>query len=126
MNVNKTIRLEDLAGELAALPPAASGAAAEALDLAEVAETARLLCPAATGALRASIRAEKNGLHAAVLAAGGAEYVNPRTRRSVDYAAAVHNGTSRAPPRPFLAQAVEVWRSAIAQRITRRTAEALA
>jgi hypothetical protein len=124
--VNKTVRLEDLATEITRLPEAAAEAASESLDLTEAAETARLLCPAATGALRSSIRAERQGPYTAALAAGGDEYVNPRTRRSVDYAAAVHGGTSRAPPRPFLAQAVEMWRSVIAQRLTARTVEALA
>ncbi len=85
----------------------------EALNLEEAAELARALCPADTGALRASIRVERVGQNAAALVAGGAAYVNPKTGRPVDYAAAVHDGTSRTPPRPFLSQAIDLTKNSV-------------
>ncbi len=58
-----------------------------------------------------------------MLAAGGGGYVNPRTGREVDYAAAVHEGTGRTPPRPFLLQAVLAERLNLAREIIAATAE---
>jgi len=72
-----------------------------------------------TGALRASIRmmdqsAVPKGFHAVerdvtvnfMIVAGGPPYINPKTHRVVDYAMAVHDGTTTMPPRPFLSDAI--------------------
>lgn len=106
MKASKRVRPEQLAGELNALPGRISEAAATALRAPWFKEAARSLCPVDTGALQASIRIEDRGVHRISIVAGGAGFVNPRTLRPVDYARRVHEGTSSAPPRPFLLQAV--------------------
>jgi len=91
---------------------------------------ARLMCPVGTpmstgipnyvgGSLKGSIRlitreVAKGGEFVAgrditeeyMIVAGGAPFINPNTNRFVDYAQAVHDGTSKMAPRPFLTDAL--------------------
>jgi len=103
----KTIRFSEFAMEISRLGSAIRGAVDEALMLEMMVQMAKVFCPVDTGALMDSVRAEKVNQYATKLVAGGAEYINPRTGRSVDYAVFVHEGTSRMPARPFLQQAIE-------------------
>ena len=88
---------------------------------------AKQMCPVDTGALMLSIRIlEESGEKGVggsyevmapvagymgekpivyTVAAGGGGYINPKTLREVDYAEAVHDGTFRMPPRPFMSDA---------------------
>jgi len=95
---------------------------------------ARRFCPVGTpfstgkkgyvgGTLRSSIRLQKPqhvpkgsfvagrdiGLDFYIIA-GGPPFRNPNTGRIVNYAQAVHDGTMKMPPRPFLAQALDINR----------------
>jgi len=96
---------------------------------------ARRLCPVGTpfstgikgyigGTLRHSIRLQKpqhipKGSHVAsrdialdfYIIAGGPPFRNPNTGRIVDYAQAVHDGTMKMAPRPFLATALDMNRA---------------
>lgn len=85
------------------------------------------LCPVETGALRASIRIQRgkgntkkfevsrqpSGVQTEYyIVAGGGGVINPRHRREVDYAAAVHDGYVRSdgyvwPGNPFLERAIQ-------------------
>lgn len=91
---------------------------------------AKLLCPVGTpastgklnyvgGSLRNSIRATsteniprgsfvvgRDLILDYQIIAGGPPYINPNTKRFVDYAQAVHDGTSKISPRPFLTDAI--------------------
>lgn len=95
---------------------------------------ARRLCPIGTpfstgikgyvgGTLRHSIRLQKpqhvpKGSHVAgrdvgldfYIIAGGPPFRNPNTGRIVDYAQAVHEGTMKMAPRPFLTMALDMNR----------------
>ncbi len=108
---------EELPGVIASIPDRIGWAVAGALDLGGVAELARGLCPVDTGALAGSVRAERIGALEAALIAGGPGYVNPRTGRVVDYAAAVHGGAGGRLPRPFLMQALSIEARRIASEI---------
>ena len=79
---------------------------------------AKQICPVDTGALMLSIRIAQIGttpkgysMKGADLAfdyqlvAGGPPYINPKHKRFVDYAQAVHDGTIYREPRPFLTDA---------------------
>ena len=98
----RTLGIEELGDALGGLPGRIGGAAEAALGLEGVVETARALCPVDSGALSASIRVERGEPLEASLVAGGTGYGG----RTIDYAAAVHDGTSRRPGRPFLQQAL--------------------
>ena len=117
MRVTKAIRFEDLGLELRLISEKTSEASTEALSLDRMVLAAKALCPVDTGALMASIRAERRGPLESAIIAGGGGYVNPRTLRPVDYARHVHDGTSRTPPRPFLLQAVLAERLRLAREI---------
>jgi len=121
----KTVNIIDLPSELTQIPMKISAAATQALQLSQMVVTAKSLCPIHTGALMSSIRAEQRGAHDSVLIAGGANYVNPLTGGSVDYARIVHDGTSRTPARPFLLQAVLTERLSLAHEIIRGSLEGL-
>ena len=125
MRVRKELGIGELDGELGRLQEAISRSASSVLGLEGVVDSARAFCPVDTGALASSIRAERRGPTEAALVAGGGGFVNPRTGRPVDYAAAVHDGTSGQPPRPFLEQAIQAQGLALAVEMARRTAEAL-
>lgn len=125
MRVTKKVRLEDLALELRMLPGKIESAVQGSMDVPYMVAAAQAFCPVDTGALMGSIRAEPRGPHAVALVAGGAQYVNPRTGRPVDYARFVHDGTSRTPARPFLLQAVLSERLRFVREVLERTAEAI-
>jgi len=76
-------------------------------------------CPVDTGALRASIRIKKgrntmgqyvvgrtNPMSEYYIFAGGGGVINPKHKKEVDYARAVHDGTAHNPPNPFLDRAI--------------------
>ena len=84
-----------------------------------VRDDAKRLCHVDTGALQASIRIVEprqipKGYHVAArdiavdyqIVAGGPPYFNPKNKRFVDYAQAVHDGTFYRAGRPFLSDAV--------------------
>jgi len=119
--MTKRVRLEDLGLELSLLPGKIGSAARSSLSLQHMVTAARSFCPVDTGALSASVRAEVRGPYEAALVAGGAQHINPRTMRPVDYARVVHEGTSRTPARPFLLQAVLQERLRLAHELFRRT-----
>ncbi len=121
MKVTKAIRFEDLGLELRLISDRTAEASTEALSLDRMVLAAKVLCPVDTGALMASIRAERRSQLESTLVAGGGGYVNPRTLRPVDYAHQVHDGTSRTPPRPFLLQAVLAERLRLAGKIMERS-----
>ena len=70
-------------------------------------------CPVRRGDLMRSIRKEREGKTVKIIAGGGA----------VDYAAYVHEGTSRMPARPFLEQAVRIVAPQIADKIVAKGVE---
>jgi hypothetical protein len=121
MRVTKAIRFEDLGLELRLISEKTGEASTEALSLDRMVLTAKAYCPVDTGALMASVRAERRGPLESDLIAGGGGYVNPKTLRPVDYARPVHDGTSRTPPRPFLLQAVLAERLRLAREIMERS-----
>ena len=121
----KTVNLNDLPLELQLIPEKIGAAAQQALQLPQMVATAKSFCPIHTGALMSSIRAEQRELYLAILVAGGVNYVNPVTGGFVDYARAVHDGTSRTPARPFLLQAVLAERLNLAYEIIRGSLEGL-
>ncbi len=123
MKVTRRIRLEDLGLELRMLPRKIGEATSIVLQMPWMEAAAKAFCPADTGALMGSIRAEMRGPHMMALVAGGGGYINPRTGRPVDYARHVHDGTSRMPPRPFLLQAVIQERLRYAREMLGKTAE---
>ena len=125
MKVRKRVRLKDLGLELSLLLGKIGSAAQSSLSLQHVVTAARSFCPVDTGALSASVRAEVRGPYETALVAGGAQYINPRTMRPVDYARVVHEGTSRTPARPFLLQAILQERLRFAYELFRRTEAAL-
>jgi len=125
VRVKRRVRLEDLGLELRMLPQRIGEAAQTTLQIPWMVAAAKSFCPVDTGALMASIRAERRGPYEAALVAGGLQYVNPRTLGPVDYARHVHDGTSRMPPRPFLLQAVLQTRLRFAREMFQKTAEAL-
>lgn len=76
-------------------------------------------CPVDTAALRATIRIQKgrnttgryvvgrgDRVSEYYILAGGGGVINPRHKREVDYARAVHDGTSKQPANPFLDRAM--------------------
>jgi len=113
----RTLGIEELPEALGALPERISEAAHAALGLDGVVALARTLCPMDTGALASSIRVERAGPLEASLVAGGNGHTNPQTGRVIDYAAAVHDGTSTRPPRPFLTQAILIESDAVAHAV---------
>ncbi len=117
MRITKTIQLSELAYELQILPQRITATADQALNLPKVLAIAKANCPTRTGALRESIRVERPDNQTAKLKAGGTTYTNPETGKPVDYAGHVHDGTSRNPPRPFLAEALQSQRDQIANEL---------
>ncbi len=107
MRVTRKVSLEGLALELSMIPQNFTEASDLALRLPRMLCFAKAVCPVETGALRDSIRVIHPTPFTAKLVAGGGGFINPKTGRVVDYAGRVHDGTSRMPPRPFLAQAVQ-------------------
>jgi hypothetical protein len=95
----------------------AEEAARNNLGLETMVAAAQAFCPVDSGALLGSIRAERVGPLESVLAAGGLQYINPRTMRPVLYAEYVHEGTSTTPAHPFLLQALLLERQNLLQRI---------
>jgi len=89
----------------------------KALALEEMVMMAKVFCPVDTGALMESIRAERLGPYETALVAGGADYINPKTGKTVDYAVYVHEGTSRMPARPCLQMAVEREKFNVAKKV---------
>lgn len=91
---------------------------------------AKELCPVDTGALRKSIRKEKElrslypFTYTIRVAAGGDEK-SPKTGREVDYASYVEFGTSRTPAQPFMGPAVEKNRAEIRRILSKNVLEAL-
>ena len=79
------------------------------------------MCPVDTGALQGSGRMEPYGPRQVVIKFGGAEFINPKTGRPVDYAILVHDGTSKMPGRPFLWWAIQMvlgeWSYKVARRL---------
>lgn len=126
MRVSKAIRFEDLGLELCLISEKVGEASTSSLSLDRMILAAKALCPVDTGALMASVRAERRGALESALVAGGGGYVNPRTLRPVDYARHVHDGTSRTPPRPFLLQAILSERLRLAREIMERSGGLLA
>jgi HK97 gp10 family phage protein len=106
LRVTKNIRVQDLAMEISLIPQNFTEASEMTLQLPRVVSYAKALCPVQTGALRDSIRVENPRPYTAKLVAGGGRHVNALTGKVVDYARHVHDGTSRMPARPFLAQAL--------------------
>ena len=123
MKVTRRIRLEDLGSELRMLPRKIGEATSVVLQMPWMEAAAKAFCPADTGALMGSIRAEMRVPHTMALVVGGGGYINPRTGRPVDYARHVHDGTSRMPPRPFLLQAVIQERLRYAREMLGKAAE---
>jgi HK97 gp10 family phage protein len=119
----KTINHKEFAVELDLLNRAIRDSVDEALVLESMVQMAKVFCPVDTGALQDSIRAERRGDYSAALVAGGVDYINPRTGKSVDYAVYVHEGTSRMPARPFLTQAVEREKLPWARKVLTETLE---
>jgi len=87
----------------------------------KVRKDAKRFCPVDSGALQSSIRLvsmeniPKGNFEAArditlthQIIAGGLPYINPNTKRVVDYAQAVHDGvpSKGIPPTPFLSDAI--------------------
>ena len=75
----------------------------------KIRDDAKANCPVDTGALMKSISREtvrREGHVYRVAVTAGGRVVNPKTGRLVDYAAIVHEGTSRMPGRPFMLQAL--------------------
>ena len=124
MRAVKRVAPEALEEELRNLPSKIAVSAASVLGCEAMLAAAREFCPVDTGALSESIRVERIGPLSTLLVAGGGGHVNPRSGREVDYAVAVHEGTSRTPPRPFLLQAVQSERLNLAREILASTAEA--
>jgi len=87
--------------------------------LEQVVADAKAGCPVDTGALKRSIRlvsretmprgsfvAGRDVTENFMVIAGGPPFINPKTKRFIDYAQAVHDGTLKQPPRPFLTDSV--------------------
>lgn len=84
----------------------------------KVYQSALVYCPVETGALRASIRLQTGPNHKPYdvsrgeciselyITAGGGGVINPKHKREVDYAEAVHDGTLTTPSNPFLNRAM--------------------
>jgi len=125
MMMLKRVRMEDLGLEFQHLAEIIRAASDPMSELPFLVDAAKELCPAATGTLKASIRAEGRGPFQAALVAGGGGFINPITGRAIDYAGLVHEGTSWTMPRPFLLQAVIQERLHLAKMMIQRTAEAL-
>lgn len=125
MRVTRNIRLQELGLEFDLLAQKIRESAHLTLEMPWMVTAAKSLCPVNTGALVESIRSERRGPYEATLVAGGGGIINPQTGREVDYAGFVHDGTSRAPPRPFLLQAVIQERLRFAREMMNQTAEAL-
>ncbi len=117
MNTIRATTPERLGEELAKLTNAIEESADQALNLPRMHALAQAGCPVASGALRDSIRVIRPSTTSALLAAGGLEYINPVTGRPVTYARAVHDGSSRQAPRPFLEQAVMAEKHRVAKEI---------
>lgn len=96
----------------------------------KIVEDARELCPVDTGALRRSIRKEKQlaspclFIYTIGVVAGG-DVRNPKTGREVDYAAYVEFGTSRTPAQPFMGPAIEKNHGEIRRILSKKVLEAL-
>ena len=125
MRVIRKIRLDDLELELSLIPQNFSEASDLALNLPKVQAFAKAICPFMTGTLRDSIRVERPTPHTAKLLAGGASFTNPLTGKIVDYARYVHDGTSRNPARPFLAQALFSEALNVAREILHKVVEVI-
>ena len=94
-----------VAARISSIPAAAEAALNGAVQIAAAscAETARILVPVDSGALRASIAVASTG-------AGSAN-----VRATADYAAMVEYGTSRMPPRPYMQPAALSARTVLPQ-----------
>ena len=112
MNTTKTIPITQLHEALNRLPEAIQASADHALNLPRTIQLAKTLCPAKTGALRETIKIHRPTNTEAHLTAGDT---------TVTYAQAVHDGTSRQAPRPFLLQAIQAETHNIAQTIIQGT-----
>jgi HK97 gp10 family phage protein len=95
MPIRVTVDKRALRNLIAALPARVDAIARRGAE--QTAKSARALVPVRTGALRASIRAERTPGGYAVRAGGGA----------VDYAAYVEFGTRRMAAQPYLRPALE-------------------
>ena len=95
----------------------------------KIVKDAKELCPVDTGALKRSIRKERElrslclSTYSIGVAAGG-HVKNPRTGREVDYAAYVEFGTSRTPAHPFMGPAVEKNNGEIRRILSKKILEA--
>ena len=124
LKITKQIHIDELGNEIAGISPKLEYAASVVLELKQLLETAKLLCPVETGVLQDSIRVERLG-NTSLLVAGGEGYLNPKTGLTVDYAVDVHDGTSRRPPNPFLLQALHIEKFGLLQELMLRSMEAL-
>ena len=116
MNITRNIPLDQLGEALTRLPTTISVSVDETLHLPRLLTYAKALCPVATGALRDTIKITRPTNTTAQLTAG---------TPTVTYAAHVHDGTSRMPPRPFLLQALQAERDQIPHEITGRLIQRL-
>lgn len=96
----------------------------------KIVKDAKELCPVDTGALKRSIRKEKQlvSLYPFTYAVGvtaGGHVKNPRTGGEVDYAAHVEFGTSRTPTQPFMGPAIEKNRGEIRRILSKKVLGAL-
>jgi len=106
VKITKAVGVDSLSVEIRLISERIEVVATSSMSLDRLVISAKVFCPVSTGALMDSIRVERRGPLETALIAGGGGHINPRTRRPVDYARHVHDGTSRVPPRPFLLQAV--------------------
>ena len=96
----------------------------------KIVEDAKELCPVDTGALRRSIRKDKQlvSLYPFTYTIGvtaGGQVKNPRTGREVDYAAYVEFGTSRTPAQPFMGPAMEKNQGEVRRILSKKVLEVL-
>jgi len=99
----------------------------------KIVDTAKRLCPVDTGTLQRSIRKIRtwetptSSYHMKAkdvtldfqIIAGGAPYFNPKYRKMVDYAQAVHDGTYNRPPTPFLTDALDMHQAELDEAMNR-------
>ena len=128
----KVIGHQQLMAELAEITFHVSPEVEKGLDEVadKIVEAAKDLCPVDTGALRKSIRKEKElrslyPLTFTIGVAAGGHEKNPKTGREVDYASYVEFGTSRTPAQPFMGPAIEKNREEIRRILSKKVLEAL-
>ena len=115
------VMLEDLPRQFELLSRNIELAVLSELDLTEAERKAREFCPVLSGSLRDTIRVQRFGPTISLLIAGGLNFINKFTGKPVDYAQAVHNGTSKQTAQPFLLQAMLSEQLEIPMRIIRKT-----